>query len=458
MDIARSIATVYKARTPYEYSKAYNPLVAISALLFLVGVIVGLYGFLKGHHAVFNVTRQVPLGILLSTYVFFVVSSTGCCLLIPFLVHAFRITIFEPFARRIVFLALATIFSGFVVLLFELEHPLKMVWNYITPNLLSNIWWMGTLYILYIIAMLCEFISLLGRNIKYAAIFGFCGAVFGVTAHSNLGGVFATLIARPYWHGPFIPIYFIASAFVSGAAITIFFTYISYKLRRKPFDQRIERSMVAVARLFGVLLFILLFFYWWEMVIGYFGSPHGKFESMMALISGPLRVNFWFFEVFLGMILPILILGFTNAQNIKAMFWASVSCIVGIFFMRYDLVVIDQLVPVWHSIGAVGYETYASYVPSIVEIAIVGGGFGFCMLLYLLAERFLDLDEVHDEDINELAEEEAKVLAWAEEESSKKREKIRGPWQLSPRMKPYESKRFKLDRAREILEGNEKEE
>jgi molybdopterin-containing oxidoreductase family membrane subunit len=369
----------------------------------------------------------------------------------------FKITVFEPFARRIVFLALATIFSGFVVLLFELEHPLKMVWNFITPNLSSNIWWMGTLYILYIIFMLFEFIALLLRNIKYAAIFGFCGAVFGVTAHSNLGGVFATLTARPYWHGPFIPIYFIASAFVSGAAITIFFTYISYKLRKKAFDERIERSLVGVARLFGVLLFILLFFYWWEMVIGFFGSPHGKYESTMVLISGPLKFNFWFFEIFLGIILPILILGFTNAQNIKAMFWASVSCLIGIFFMRYDLVVVDQLVPVWHSVGAKAYETYARYVPSIGEIAIVFGGFGFCMLLYLLAERLLDLDGVTDEDIKELAEEESKVLAWAEEERSKKREQIKGPWQLSSRMKPYESQTFRLDRAREILEENKKE-
>jgi molybdopterin-containing oxidoreductase family membrane subunit len=454
MDVARSIAAVYKARTPYEYSKLYNPLIAVSALVFLIGIIVGLYGFMKGHHAVFNVTRQVSLGILLSTYIYFVVSSTGCCLLIPFLVHVFKISVFEPLARRIVFLALATIFSGFVVLLFELEHPLKMVWNYITPNLSSNIWWMGTLYILYIIFMLLEFIALLLRNIKYAAIFGFCGAVFGVTAHSNLGGVFATLTARPYWHGPFIPIYFIASAFVSGAAVTIFFTYISYKLRKKAFDERIEKALVAVARLFGVLLFILLFFYVWEMIIGFFGSPHGKYESTMVLISGPLSFNFWFFEIFLGILLPILILGFSNAQNIKAMFWASVSCLVGIFFMRYDLVVVDQLVPVWHSIGALGYETYARYVPSIGEITIVFGGFGFCMLLYLLAERFLDLDGVTDEEIEELAEEEQRVLVRAEEEKAKERERIKGPWQLNPRMKPYESRRFRLDKAKEALEKN----
>jgi Ni/Fe-hydrogenase subunit HybB-like protein len=201
-------------------------------------------------------------------------------------------------------------------------------------------------------------------------------------------------------------------------------------------------------------LFILLFFYWWEMIIGFFGWPHGKYESTMVLISGPLKINFWFFEIFLGIVLPILILGFTNAQNLKAMFWASVSCLVGLFFMRYDLVVVDQLVPVWHSVGAKAYETYATYVPSIVEIAVVGGGFGFCMLLYLFAERFIDLDGAHDEDTKDVerAEEEAKVLALAEEAKTKRKEQIEGPWQLDAKMRPYEPKTLKLDRAKEILE------
>jgi molybdopterin-containing oxidoreductase family membrane subunit len=453
MDLARSLLVVYRRNAPYEWSKYYIPLVGVGVILFIIGVIVGLYGFVKGHHVIFNVTRDVPLGILLSTYVFFVVSSTGCCL-VSSLGHVFKLHNFELISKRIVFLALATIFSGFIVLLFELEHPLKMVWNFITPNFRSNIWWMGTLYILYIIFMSLEFISLLIERHKYAATLGFFGALFGISAHSNLGGIFATLTARPYWHGPFIPVYFILSAFVSGGAIALFFTYVSYKLRGKEFDERVRNSLVAVAKLQIVFLATLLFFYGWEMIIGLFASPHGKYESTMALLAGPLRFNFWFFEMFLGIFLPLGILLLTRLRNIRAMFWASVSCIVGIFFMRYDLVVVDQLTPVWHSIGVELYETYAPYIPSMGEIAIVGGGFGFCMLFYLLAERFLNLDEVTHEEVEEVAEEEERVLVRAEEERAKEREQIKGPWQLTPRMKPYESRRFMLDRAKETLEKN----
>ena len=77
-----------------------------------------------------------------------------------------------------------------------------------------------------------------------------------------------------------------------------------------------------------------------------------------------------------------------------------------------------------------------------------------CMLLYLLAERFIDLDEVHEEDLKDRAEEEAKVLALAEEAKAKRKGQIEGPWQLDAKMRPYEPKTLQLDKAKEILEND----
>jgi molybdopterin-containing oxidoreductase family membrane subunit len=333
-----------------------------------------------------------------------------------------------------------------------------MVWNYLSPNLMSNIWWMGTLYIVYIIFIILEIIALLSERMRNAATLGLVGAFFGIIATSNLGGVFATLTARPYWHGPFIPIFLILSAFVSGSAVALFFTYVSYRLRGMDFDEKITNSLSAVAKLLTLFLFALLFFYWWKMITGVFNFPLGAHESTMALLFGPLSFNFWVFEIFLGVALPISLLLSTKLRNVKAMFWASVSCLVGLFVMRYDMVVIDQLTPVWQSIGVKGYETYATYFPSPTEMVIVGTGFGFCMLFYLVAERFLILDEVHEEPTEELTEEEARVLTLAEEVRAKRKGKIEGPWQLEARMKPREPKTVRLDRAREILnESDEKE-
>ena len=62
-----------------------NPLVktlsGLFGLLMIVGVGVGLAGFFVGHEHMFNNTREVPWGLLISTYAFFAITSTGLCLL-----------------------------------------------------------------------------------------------------------------------------------------------------------------------------------------------------------------------------------------------------------------------------------------------------------------------------------------------------------------------------------------
>jgi hypothetical protein len=47
------------------------------------------------------------------------------------------------------------------------------------------------------------------------------------------------------------------------------------------------------------------------------------------------------------------------------------------------------------------------------------------------------------------------VIARAEEKRAEERIKYKGPWKLIARMSPYSSKKFKLDRAKKILEDEQ---
>ena len=58
-----------------------NALTGAFCLMILVGLGVGLYGFIVGHEHVYNNTREVPWGLLIATYAFFAITSTGLCLL-----------------------------------------------------------------------------------------------------------------------------------------------------------------------------------------------------------------------------------------------------------------------------------------------------------------------------------------------------------------------------------------
>ena len=67
----------------------------------------------------------------------------------------------------------------------------------------------------------------------------------------------------------------------------------------------------------------------------------------------------------------------------NALFIASLAGMVGIFFMRYDLVIVGQLVPAFHGMGLVDYPDLYTYMPSLHENLVVLGGIAFCGLTFL---------------------------------------------------------------------------
>ena len=94
-------------------------------LLLIVGLGVGLAGFFIGHEHIFNNTREVPWGLLISTYAFFAITSTGLCLLAA-ISHVFGGNKLAPLANRMVWISLITILSGFAVIGMEIENPWRM--------------------------------------------------------------------------------------------------------------------------------------------------------------------------------------------------------------------------------------------------------------------------------------------------------------------------------------------
>ncbi len=160
-------------------SGVYNGVIGLLGLLTLVGIAFGLHAFYLGYHNVYGVSREVPWGVVLAAYVFFVVTSTGLCL-VSSIGHVFGFETFKPIAKRSVFLAIATIVSGFLVIAFEIENPWRMaIYNIISPNLTSSIWWMGTLYGAYLFFMLIEFALLQAGKHKIAGVLGVARRHFG---------------------------------------------------------------------------------------------------------------------------------------------------------------------------------------------------------------------------------------------------------------------------------------
>jgi len=371
-------------------SNKYYLALVISGLIMLAGAVAGLQATVWGHHDYYNVTREVPWGILIASYVFFVVTSTGLCL-VSSIGHVFGNETFMPIAKRSVYLSIVTILAGFFVISAEIKVPIKMMlYNVISPNLSSNIWWMGTLYGIYLVLMLFEFLFLNINKHKLAVACGFSGSVAGIAAHSNLGAVFGLLNGREFWHGPFMPIYFIASAMMTGCAVIIFFHIVAQRVNGEPIDFPMARALDATRKVGILLICVILFFTTWKMLAGYAGQPGGKYEAVMALISGSYSINFWVFEMGLAMCIPLVLFMISKGKSRGMMLLASTLMIIGIFIMRYDLVIVGEVMPVYHELGVVGSTELISYIPSFHEILITAAGFGMVAFLFLLGEKVFD--------------------------------------------------------------------
>lgn len=367
-----------------------NLLMAFITVALLAGFMAGavLY-ILHGHHA-YNVTRQHPWGLLISMYVFFVVSSTGLCI-ISSIGHVFGIPEFQQIGKRAIAGAIITISSGFAVIGLEIGHPVTMlIYNVLTPGLTSAIWWMGTLYGLYLAFICLEFFFLaIKENHKLSKFFGIGGLLVGLAAHSNLGAVFGFLVSRPSANGVFYPVYFILSAMITGCYLVFLMYGFRYKMN---FPAKVEVMLVKLSKILGMLLAVLIFFEAWKIITALYGDMPERGTTILHSIIHP---NFWFGEVILGMLIPFTIILVSNAKAIKATVYASITGMVGIFFMRYDLVHDTLLYPM-RTLKISEYElppTFLEYFPSFAEFAIGFGGIGISLFLYYVADKVFNLDE-----------------------------------------------------------------
>lgn len=394
MAVIEKIETTINRFLPHQegglegsHSSLYNGAIYCLTVFTVIGIVVGVYGFIIGHEHAYGISREVPWGMMLGGYIFFVIISTGLCL-VSSIGHIFGVETFLPIAKRSIFLSIVTLLSGFFVIGFEIESPWRMaIYNIITPNFSSNIWWMGTLYGAFLVFVLIEFYLLLTGKYRAASIIGLIGIMAEVAANSNLGAVFGLLNGRDFWYGAFMPIYFIFSAFLSGCAAVIFFHWAGYKINGWTMSEKMVNALQAVGKLAALFYVIIMFFTTWKIIAALAGKVPGQYKTIMAMLEGPFANNFWYGEVILGLVLPLFIILAVRAKNITAMAIGSAISIIGIFVMRYDLLIIGFALPGFHDMGIVDMPGILPYAPTVNEWIVTLASFTLCGGLFMLGER-----------------------------------------------------------------------
>jgi molybdopterin-containing oxidoreductase family membrane subunit len=369
-----------------------NKLVGLAGIVLLVVYLIGAANALMhGHHA-YGVTRQHPWGLLIVMYIFFVGTSTGLAIIGSF-GHVFGLKIFDRFGLRVTWLAIAMLLPGFAIILLEIGHPVTMmIYNILSPGLTSAIWWMGTLYSLVLVFLIGEFIIGLTGDHKTSRLLGIGGLLADVAAFATLGSIFGYLVARPAVNGPFLPLYFILTATVAGA----FLIFVVYGIKYKNnFPDDIKAMLITLAKVLGLLLAVLMFFDFWAIMTGLYGRMPERADTVLYILS---TKSYWIGEILLGAVIPFVIILMSKGKNLGALVWASFFGLVGIFFMRYDMVHNAQVFPM-QTLKLREYQlppSLVEYTPSSTEWMIALGAIGLAILIYQVGTKLFDL-EPHDE-------------------------------------------------------------
>ena len=363
---------------------------------------------------------KIPWAGMVGTYVFLVAAGSGLCI-INALGAVFGMHRYELMAKRMAFLSLTSIVFGMLCILLHLGRPERMpIYNAISPNFRSAISWMGVLYSNYLLFVTVELwlqvrpsliekgesargkvktlISILTltrfnkmrlypwiEDPRLPRLVGAMAFVFGASALSMLGSVFAHSESRLLWYGPYNPAYFVVSAIFCGFALLLATTIVNYRVRGDRMPPVIEDLIFEMARVLAVVLSIGLLMTTCRIAFGLY-DPASR-GPLLLLLAGPFKTGFWGFEVgVMSVGATVVLLWAAGKKSLNGVLCGALMVLIGAWVMRYQFVVAGQVFP---NIP----EGLPSYWPTLMEFFVLGGAMAAFLMTYTIGDWLLSFKE-----------------------------------------------------------------
>ena len=361
---------------------------AILGIVVLIGLYTTYKLFTTGH-VLFNTNDVIIWSLPLGVYIYLALASSGLTILAA-LPLVFGIRKYEPFAKRLVFLAIATLCGAFVSIGLELGNVFHMIYIMFSPNLSSPIWWMGAIYGLELIVLIVKF-GLMHKgdwHSGFSKALATASFILALVAPLMIGSVFGITESRVTYFGPVMSIYCLLMAFMSGTALFLFYSLIVNKLNGNgvPTELYDEFALIFTYATAVVVGFTLLKFAIESATVVPEFLVYHQFEHAFGAIRG-LHT-----EVLLGLFLPFVLLLFPPVRkSVGGKIAASALILIGTLFMHMEILLAGQSHPVGPK--AEQYPEFINYFPSIWEFLVFLFALGIMLLLYSLGERFLNLTE-----------------------------------------------------------------
>jgi molybdopterin-containing oxidoreductase family membrane subunit len=375
-----------------EKKGLYGTWLVVLGIAILLGLYAAIRLFAQGHY-LFNTNDVIIWSLPLGVYIWLALTSSGLTLLagIPLV---FKVKQYEPFAKRLVFLAIATLLGGFVAIGLELGSVEHMFWILFSPNFSSPIWWMGFIYSVELLVLIVKF-GLMHNGDWQSGLskaLGVISFLLALIAPLMIGSVFGITESRVTYFGPMMSVYSLALGLLSGTALFLLYSMIFHRVTGDGAVESQTPLYNEFTAIFGyvagtaVILTIVKFAIESATVVPEFMVYH-KFAHAFGEVRG-LHV-----EVLFGLFLPFVLLLIPSVRkSVGGKVVTSALVLAGTLMMHMEILLAGQSHPVGPK--AEQYPVFISYFPSIWEWLVFLLALAVMLLLYTLGERYLKLAEV----------------------------------------------------------------
>ena len=377
---------------------------------------------------------ELQWSVLIVLYPFLTGLVAGAFILAS-LERVFRVEAVKPTYRLALLTALAFLLVAPLPLQLHLGHPERSFEMYLTPHRSSAMAMFGFVYLWYLMAVLVVEIwldyrldivtmaansqgwkrwiyramTLGSTNISPRALaiddrVGWIITIIGIPSafllHGYVGFIFGSVKANPWWSTPLMPVVFLFSASVSGiAAVLLIYMLMSWARGERP-------DIICVDTVARYLFYTFVIDFSLEMLdlIHRIYESGESFRSLDFMVHTRLYVPHIVVQILFGTVTPIVLLAATQVLKLsestrkKIYAVAGVATLIGIFAMRWNVVIGGQLFSksfLGYTTYKIGFATREGLLPAIVLMILP---FGILWGLMKLLPPWTRPTPVHAED------------------------------------------------------------
>ena len=370
---------------------SYGLGIAILVVVSAVGYLCAHYMEVEGHW-VTGMNNQVVWGLPHVFAIFLILTASGA-LNVASLGSVFKKEGYKPWARLSALVSICMLVGGLLVLVLDLGRPERLIVAMTHYNFKSIFAWNIFLYTgfaLIVVAYLWTmFEPAQNKHSPRAGLLAFCWR-FVLTA--GTGSIFGFIVARELFDSAMMVPVFIVLSLVLGTAVFLLVSRLLHIWSDS--GNKLPDSWFHLGNLLGIFIALELFLVAAMYLTGLYAAEHQAVQWYVLRDGGQLTALFWIGQVFLGGIVPLLLLFRDGGNSSVRVLTAALLGVLGGLSQLYVTIIGGQTFPQSLFPGKTVSSSFydgvtTTYLPSLPEFGLGLGGVALAMLLVVAGSRIL---------------------------------------------------------------------